>query len=66
MSSAVQADDEYELLKDCMGTKSSWWRLQVDDNGHKYCDVEGHMREISKTAANDPSGGHGGSSPVVN
>ena len=45
MSSAVQADDEYVLYKDCMGTGSSWWRVQVHENGHKYIDVEGQMRE---------------------
>jgi len=42
MSSSVQAEDDYVLLKDCMGTKSSLWRVQVDD---KYIDVEGQMRE---------------------
>ena len=45
MSSAVQADDEYVLYKDCMGTGSSWWRVQVDENGHEYIDVERQMRE---------------------
>ena len=31
-------DDEYVLYKDCMGTGSSWWRVQVSI-------VEGQMRE---------------------
>jgi hypothetical protein len=30
MSSAVQSDNEYVLMQDCMGTGSSWWRLQVE------------------------------------
>ena len=45
MSSAVQADDDYVLLKDCLGTTSSLWRVQVDDTGHRYMDIEAQMRE---------------------